>query len=225
MSFNSIQKSAYDILDVHMKNQILRIEKLVNPGPNSSNKRKRPFDDITNTAVVPLEPSVASTSSSMNAVKLEDTTVLNEINHVLKHTHILKQWYLGILQQKGKEDAQEDYLFCKVLKKGVGDAEAHAIKMLDHVQEHHLKRLELLSHSSSAQEKNDTLIIDQKTTTLKITDAIYNIKTTHMIKEILNICKSLQHDFSHIHSAVLFFFFFADAEFRDIALDLYKSTK
>ncbi|ORZ06700.1 hypothetical protein BCR42DRAFT_456361 [Absidia repens] len=202
MSFSSIQKSAYNVLDVHMKNQILRIEKLVDPGPSYSNKRKRPFNDITNTSVISLEPSVASTSSTSNAVMLENVAVLNEINDVLKHTHILKQWYLGILQQKGKEDSQEDYLFCKVLKKGVGDAEDHAIKMLNHIQEYHLKRLDLLPHSSSAQEKNDTLIIEQKTTTLKITDTIYHIKTTHMLKEILNIY----------------------AEFRDIALELYKST-
>ncbi|KAI8340468.1 hypothetical protein BC941DRAFT_417346 [Chlamydoabsidia padenii] len=168
-------KKVTDVLTIEMKDQITR---LTDRWIDSPIKRKRVFDDITN--VIPTE-------SSDN----DDTMVLKEIDLLLGFTHTLKRWYLGILQKNNMKNREEDFQTCQVIKKGVVEAERHALRILDHVETYAFKRLDLFKGN-----KDDWL--DQKKTTLATINMIYMIKTKHMMKEIISICmekNNFMHDF------------------------------
>ncbi|SAM00187.1 hypothetical protein [Absidia glauca] len=169
-------KKVSDILTIQIKNQITRLS---DNNTDSSIKRKRPFDDITNTDTPVVEASGAESQG------MDDTFILKEIDLLLGYTLILKQWYLGILQKSGKNSAEEEYLACKVIKKGVSDAEQQSLRILDYVESHTLKKLELSSSLTSQGKKDD--LFQQKKRTLDTIDMIYNIKIKHMMKEIITI--------------------------------------
>lgn len=100
-------KKVSEILTVQIKSQITRLSE---SNTDSLIKRKRPFDDISNTEIPVVE------ASGVEARGMDDTFVLKEIDLLLGYTLIrkwrisepqlltvlciVKQWYLGILQKR-----------------------------------------------------------------------------------------------------------------------------
>ncbi|CAO3615253.1 unnamed protein product [Cunninghamella echinulata] len=107
-----------------------------------------------------------------------------------KETTHFKQWYLRIIPTNSdvdlnKETTQEEYLYCKVIQKGVQNSEIHALKLLDFIQLYHTQRLEL---STAIQEKkNDQQEFIQFMNTLHVTDAVFKIKLKYLFSEIITL--------------------------------------
>ncbi|KAI9306647.1 hypothetical protein BJ944DRAFT_238563 [Cunninghamella echinulata] len=174
-----LKNCIYEILFNNIEEQIKRIVDLVHVQFITNNKKRKLATDNTKKETVHCKITE----------ELDDQTVLYEVNILLENLHLIKQWYLRIIPtnseiELNKETTNEEYLYCKVIQKGVQNSEMHAIKILDFIQLYHTQQLEL---STTIQEKKNDQEFIQLVNTLHVTDTVFKIKLKYLFSEIVNL--------------------------------------